>query len=74
MMPSYIKIHYPNGRVKTFPYSSFDLYISTNELEHREDKLIITLDDLSRSFIYETDELSGEIVNKEMVIVELLSS
>ncbi|MBQ0031144.1 MAG: hypothetical protein KBT32_12040 [Bacteroidales bacterium] len=68
---SFIKIQYPNGRVTILPYSSFDLY-ATNELEHKEENIIITLDDITHSFIYETDVISGEIVNKEQIKVSLL--
>lgn len=60
-----------NGRIKQFPYSSFEYFASTNELEHKKDNIIITLDDLSRSFTYECDKLSGEIMNKENLKVVL---
>lgn len=64
-----IKITFPNGRIKTYPYSDFDYYIATNELEHKEENIIISLDNTSKSFVYETDEVSGEMVNKEYVSV-----
>ena len=67
-----IKITFPNGRIKLYSYSSFDFYASTNELEHKEENIIIMLNNLSLSFVYEIDVLSGEISNKENVSVELL--
>ena len=67
-----IKITFPNGRVKIYPYSSFDYYAAINELEHKEGNILILLDDTLNSFVYETDMLSGEMVNKECVSVEFL--
>lgn len=64
-------ITFPNGRIKHFASSDFDFFSSTNELEHKEENIIITLDDLSHSFVYETDELSGEMVCKKQIIVVL---
>ena len=69
MQFSSIEIKFPNGRVKTFLCSDFDYFVANNELEHKKDNIIITLDDLSYSFVYETDELSGEIINKEKILV-----
>lgn len=60
-----IEIEFSNGRKRTFPSSNFDFYVSTNELEHKSDNIIITLSDLSHSFTYEQDELNGEITCKE---------
>lgn len=68
-----IKITFPNGRVKTYPYSSFDYYAATNELEHNVDDIIVTLGDISKSFIYETDEMSGEMISKEYILIEFTS-
>lgn len=68
-----IKITFPNGRNKTFHYSSFEYYSSTKELEHKEENIIIKINDLSHSFVYKTDELSGEIVQKEYIYVELIA-
>lgn len=67
-----IKIIFPNGRVKTYPYSSFDYFATTNELEHNVENIIILLDDISKSFVYETDELSGEMINKEYISITLV--
>lgn len=67
-----IKITFPNGRVKTYPYSAFDYYAATNELEHKEENIIVSLANTSKSFVYETDELSGEIINKEYISIELV--
>lgn len=67
-----IKIIFPNGRVKTYPYSSFDYYAVTNELEHKMENIIIPLDDSSKSFVYEIDGLLEEIVNKEYISVEFV--
>lgn len=64
-----IRITLPNGRTKDYPFFSFDYYAATNELEHKEENIIIALDDTAKSFIYETDELSDEIVNREYVSV-----
>lgn len=69
-----IQITFPNGRVKTFPYTSFDYYAATNELEHNEENIIITLNDISHSFVYETDKLSDEITNKDSIIAQLIPS
>lgn len=67
-----IKITYPNGIVKNYPYSAFDFYAATNELEHKEENIIISLANTSKSFVYETDNLSDEIVNKEFVSIEFV--
>lgn len=66
-----IKITYPNGKCKSFTPSSFEYYSSTNELEHKQDNIIITLNDISKSFIYETDDLTGEITYKEFINIEI---
>lgn len=71
MQFSKVIVTLPNSRIKRFTSSDFDLYASTNELEHKEENIIISLDDLSCSFVYETDELSGEMVHKEQVSVVL---
>lgn len=65
-------ITFPNGRVNTYPYSAFDYYVATNELEHKEESIIITLDYIAKSFVYETDEMSGEIINKEYISIEFV--
>ena len=65
-----IKITFPNSRVKTYPYSAFEYYAATNELEHKDESIIIPLDCITKSFVYETDELSGEMTNKEYVSIE----
>ena len=67
-----IKITFPNGRVNTLPYSSFDYYVTTNELEHKEKNIIISVGDTSKSFIYETDELSNEMVSKDYVSIDFI--
>lgn len=64
-----IKITLPNGRVIHYPYSSFDYYATTNELEHKEENIIISLGNVSKSFVYETEELSNEMVSKECISV-----
>ena len=64
-------ITFPNGRRKHYAFTEFDFFRSANELEHKEENIIITLDNLSHSFVYETDELSGEMVCKEQVSVVL---
>lgn len=66
---SSIEIQFPNGRIKRFNYSSFEFYSSTNELEHENENIIISLDNLMHSFSYEIDDCSGEIVNKEYLKV-----
>lgn len=65
-----IKIIFPNGRIKSYAYSAFDYFVATNELEHKEESIIIKLDNISKSFIYEVDELSGEMINKEYISIE----
>lgn len=60
-----IEIEYPNGRRRIFDSSDFDYYATTNELEHKNENITITLSSLSKSFIYETDNETGEILNKE---------
>lgn len=72
MQYNFIKITFPNGRVKFYPYSSFDYYTVTNELEHKEENVIITLNDLSHSFVYETDILTDEITNRNFICVQLI--
>lgn len=67
-----IKITFPNGRVKTYLYSTFDYYAATNELEHKDENIIITLDCTTKSFVYETDELSGEMINKEYISIDFV--
>jgi len=56
-----VEIEFENGRRRTFPSSDFDFYAGTNELEHKSENIIIALSDLSKSFKYEEEELSGEI-------------
>lgn len=67
-----IKITFPNGRVKVYPYSAFEYYAAINELEHKEENIIISLAKTSKSFVYETDELSGEMINKEYISIEFI--
>lgn len=64
-----IKITFPNGRIKTYPYSAFEYYAGTKELEHTDENIIISLANTTKSFVYETDELSDEMVNKEYISV-----
>lgn len=71
MLYSFVKISFPNGRVKIYPYSSFVYYAYTNELEHQDENIIISLENNHKSFVYEVDELSGEMVNKEYIDAEL---
>lgn len=71
MQFSKVIVTLPNGRIKRFSSSDFDFYASTNELEHKEENIIITLDNLSYSFIYECEELTGEMLCKEFLFVEL---
>lgn len=65
-----IMISFPNGIVKTYPYSAFDYYIATNELEHKEENIIISLGNFSKSFVYEIDKLTGEMTYKEYISIE----
>lgn len=67
-----IKITFPNGRVKTYPYSAFDYYAATNEIEHKEENIIISPAIISKSFVYEMDELLGEMINKEYISIEFI--
>lgn len=67
-----INITFPNGRVKKYPYSTFDYYATTNELEHKEENIIISLTNTSKSFVYETDEFSNEMINKEYICVDFI--
>lgn len=67
-----IKITFPNGKVKIFPYNSFEYYAATNELEHKDENIIITLNDISYSFEYETDKRFNEITNKDFINVQLI--
>ena len=60
-----IEIELANGRKYTFPSSDFDFVATTNELEHKRENIIITLSALENSFVYELDDVTGEIVNKE---------
>jgi hypothetical protein len=60
-----IEIELANGRKYTFPSSDFDFFATTNELEHKREKIIVTLSALEKSFVYELDEDTGEIVNKK---------
>lgn len=64
-----IKITFPNGRIKTYPFTAFEHYAPTNELEHKDGNIIISLDNTSKSFVYETDDLSNEMVNKEYISI-----
>lgn len=63
-----ILIEFPNGRIRHYPIEDFDYYSVSNELEHKEENIIICIDDLSRSFTYELNE-QGEIINKEKLCV-----
>lgn len=69
-----IKITFPNGRVKAYSISCFDYYAATNELEHKEENIIVSLSNPSKSFIYETDKLSNEMVNKEYISIDFFET
>lgn len=60
-----IEIELANGRKYAFPSSDFDFFATTNELEHKREKIIINLSALEKSFVYELDEVTGEILNKK---------
>lgn len=62
-----VEIEFENGRRRTFPSSDFDYYAGTNELEHKSENIIISLSSLEKSFVYEMDEVGGEMVNKEYI-------
>lgn len=59
-------IELSNGQTRHIPMYEFDYYAHSNELEHKTEHIIICIDNLSRSFLYETDE-RGEIENKELI-------
>ena len=59
-------IELSNGQTRHIPMYEFDYYAHSNELEHKTEHIIICIDNLSRSFLYATDE-RGEIENKELI-------
>lgn len=64
-----VNILLPNNTKYCIELDQFEYYKSVNELEHQTENIIITLNDLNRSFIYETDAETGEITHKEPIIV-----
>ena len=63
---SKIRITFPNGKIKTFAIREFEYFASVNELEHKEDNIIINLNQIKKSFIYDTND-NGEIINKDFI-------
>lgn len=63
---SKIRITFPNGKIKTFAICEFESFASVNELEHKEDNIIINLNQIKKSFIYDTND-NGEIINKDFI-------
>lgn len=59
-------LEFPNGKIRHIAMSEFDYYAAPNELEHKKENIIIHLDNLALSFIYETND-RGEIVNREEI-------
>ncbi len=67
MTSALIELELSNGRKYTFPYSDFEFFTTRNELEHKEKNIIITLSALENSFVYEKDNNTEEIINKEYI-------
>ena len=63
MRYSIIEIIFPNGYRCRFHYDDFEFFPSVNELQHKTENIIINIDDLCKSFFYETDD-RGEIMCK----------
>lgn len=63
---SKIKITFPNGKTNTFAICEFEYFASVNELEHKEDNIIINLNQIKKSFIYDINDI-GEITNKNFI-------
>lgn len=61
-----IIIEFSNGRIQHYSLENFDYFSVPNELEHKEENIIICMDDLPQSFIYETNE-QGEIIHTEKI-------
>lgn len=63
---SKIRITFPNGKIITFATCEFEYFASVNELEHKEDNIIINLNQIKKSFIYDVND-NGEIINKDFI-------
>lgn len=63
---SHIKLTFPNGRVSNFSIEEFNYYAATNELQHKTENIIISLNKPTSSFLYELDD-AGEIAMKELL-------
>lgn len=63
---SHIKLTFPNGRVRNFSIEEFNYYAATNELQHKTENIIISLNKPTSSFLYELDD-AGEIAMKELL-------
>ena len=55
-----------NGQTRHFPMNEFDYFAFSNELEHKEENIVVSIGNIAKSFIYETDE-RGEIVDCETI-------
>ncbi len=67
-----IIIEFENGKSKTYSLSEFDFFAEPNELEHKEQCIIIKMSDLTKSFTYEIDE-NDEIIHKEAIKITFVS-
>lgn len=63
---SRVKLTFPNGRVRNFSIEEFDYYAATNELQHRAENIIISLNNPTSSFLYDLDD-AGEIAMKDFL-------
>lgn len=64
-----ITIEFPNGKKRHLTLGEFNYYAETNELQHKSELIIIRLDDITKSFIFELDD-HDEILFKEYIGVK----
>ncbi len=63
MRYSIIELVFPNGCRCCFSYDDFEFFPSVSELQHKTENIIIDIENLHKSFFYETDD-RGEIMCK----------
>ena len=63
-----LHIEFQNGKSRDYMLSDFEFFSTTKELEHHTDNIIISLEDIKHSFVYELDD-NNEIFYKEQIKV-----
>ena len=65
---SIVHIEFQNGETKNYSIQDFEYFANTNELEHMEESIIISLNSPQQSFRYILDN-NDEILYKEYIKV-----